>query len=549
MQAENTFNAAIDYCSEKRPYLCLFILCGILYFLWITAEPLRSHIEANRVQASYEMLKSGDWVVPTLNGEAYLAKPPLQYWIISLLSLPWGEVTLFIARSLSAVCVLLTLWLTFWLAKTQLTPRLAFFSCVILALSPLIIEKGPRAELEAPLMLATTSAIIFLWRASQSSTYIRWMLASGAALGCAVLIKGPVPWLVFSTAWIGLAIGVSNRKRVAACGAAALFISILFLAPWGLALLSRFGWEQLRDTLYWEVFERTVSKREIVQEPFWYYIKSLAKGLFPWSLLAPGLYFLPWRSQEKRAFFWMMAGWSIGCAVLFSCFSGKETCYLISSYPAWGILLAWGWSALPSEGLPNAYRQTIKFAVKWMLPTVIYIGALAVILIFHPATTYAIGYLFYGLLIIGIVNINIANKRQNTKWMLFAIFITLLGFKGFWSETYMVERQISYPYPKIGREISEALNEDETMICVGIYRAFIQFYVQHPFQHVESWADFKKLEAEQKLEGRYLLITKKKLPIESTDEYPLMNRWKTKRNEFLFFKIDEKSHPENSTDE
>ncbi|MDP8242841.1 MAG: glycosyltransferase family 39 protein [Candidatus Hinthialibacter antarcticus] len=539
---QSASQSAFHFCSEKRPAICLFILCGVLYFTWLNAEPLRTHIEANRVQASWEMLHSGDWVVPTLNGESYLAKPPLQYWVICLLALPWGEVTTFIARSLSALSILFTVWLLFHLAKAQLNARIAFFACVIFALSPLIFEKGPRAELEAPLTVAVAAAVFCLWKASQSS-WMRWTLASGLALGCAALIKGPVPWLIFATAWAGLMVGTSNRKQAALSGALAVIVSLLCLAPWGLALLSRFGWEQLYETLYWEIFERTVSEREIIQEPFWYYIKSLAKGLFPWSLLAPGLYFLPWRSQQGRAFFCMIVGWAIGSALLFSFFSGKETRYLISTYPAWALLLAWGWSALPAEGWPNAYRNTMDFAAQWMLPAIVYVGALIVMLIFHPATTYAIAYLFYGLLIIGVMNIGVAVRRNRPRWLLFALFITLLGFKGFWSESYMNERQHSYPYAKMGHEIAEYLNEGEPLVSVGIYRAFVQYPIKHPFQHVSAWEEFKALEQDNKLEGRYLLITQKKMPLDAVHDYPLMNRWRTKRNEFLLFKIDGSVEP------
>ncbi len=535
---KSAFETATQFCSEKRPYICLLVLCGVLYFTWLNAEPLRIHIEANRVLASWEMQKSGDWVAPTLNGETYLAKPPLQYWIICLMSLPFGEVTIFISRLLSALSVLFTLFLLFHWAKPQLSARIAFFACVIFAMSPLIFEKGPRAELEAPLTLAAAMSVFCLWKSSQASSLIAWTIGSGVALGCSVLIKGPVPWLVYLTAWLGLMYGCRNRRRVALSGLVAIIISVLCLAPWALALLARFGWEQLREVLWWEIFERTVSEREIIQEPFWYYLKSLAMGLAPWSLLAPGLYFLPWKSNQHRLFLSLMVGWAIGSALVFSFFSGKETRYLISTYPAWALLLAWGWSGMPREGLPNAYRNTLQFASQWMLPIIVYVGTIVVFNIFTPATTYAIGYLFYGLLIIGVMNISLAARRNQPQWLLFAVLITLIGIKGFWSETNMKKRQINYPFQQMGREIAEYLNEGEPLVSVGIYRAFVQYPVKHPFQHVSTWEEFEELEQEEKIKSRYLLVTQKAIPLSAVHDYPLMNRWRTKHNEFLLFKID-----------
>ena len=537
-----TYETAVHICTEKRPYFCLFVLCGVLYFTWLNAEPLQTALEANSVQASWEMLHGGR-LVPSLNDKPYLEKPPLHNWIICLFSLPWGEVTVPIARALSALSILLTAWLLYGWAKTQLNARTAFFACAVFALSPLVFELGPRAEPEAPLIFALASALFCLWKATNSQTTIRWPLLSGVALGCAALIHGPLPWLIFAPAWAGLMIGTSNRKRAAFSGAAAVSISLLGQLPWLLALYMQFGWQQLSDVFNWGLFSFTASEPETIQEPSWYYPQSLALGMLPWSLLAPGLYFLPWRSQQNRAFLSMLAGWAVGSALIFSLLSVKEAHYLISTCPAWALLLAWGWSAMPTEGWPNAYRDTMRFACVWMLPALIYLGALLVMAVYLPPTTYAIGYLFYGLLIIGVTNIGLSIRRNRPRWLLFAVLIALLGFKGFWSETYMKERQLNYPYAKIGREAAEYLFEQEALVSVGAYRAVLQYPVKHPFQHVDTWQAFKTLEADQQLKGRYLLITNKMMPLDAVHDYPLMNRWRTKSDEFLLFKLDGSIEP------
>ncbi len=37
------------------------------------------------------MLSGGDWVIPHLNGIAYVEKPPLQYWATALTLLAFGQ--------------------------------------------------------------------------------------------------------------------------------------------------------------------------------------------------------------------------------------------------------------------------------------------------------------------------------------------------------------------------------------------------------------------------------------------------------------------------
>src|SRR5204862_7065639 len=40
--------------------------------------------EGRYAQIPREMLARGEWVVPTLQGEPYLDKPPLMYWLVAL---------------------------------------------------------------------------------------------------------------------------------------------------------------------------------------------------------------------------------------------------------------------------------------------------------------------------------------------------------------------------------------------------------------------------------------------------------------------------------
>ena len=40
--------------------------------------------EGRYAQIPREMLEAGDWIVPTLQGQPYLDKPPLFYWLVML---------------------------------------------------------------------------------------------------------------------------------------------------------------------------------------------------------------------------------------------------------------------------------------------------------------------------------------------------------------------------------------------------------------------------------------------------------------------------------
>src|SRR5205085_11691428 len=71
------------------------------------------------------MLASGDWVVPRLNGEPFLEKPPLHYALVALSYRAFG-VTPFAARLPSAIAALVTILATFGLGLRLFDAKTGF---------------------------------------------------------------------------------------------------------------------------------------------------------------------------------------------------------------------------------------------------------------------------------------------------------------------------------------------------------------------------------------------------------------------------------------
>ena len=65
----------------------------------------------------------GEWVVPTLQGEPYLDKPPLMYWLVKLSYMLFG-VSEGSARLVPALCVHLTILAVYLLGSTTWAFRL-----------------------------------------------------------------------------------------------------------------------------------------------------------------------------------------------------------------------------------------------------------------------------------------------------------------------------------------------------------------------------------------------------------------------------------------
>ena len=78
--------------------------------------------EGRYAQIPKEMLHSGSWVVPTLQGEAYLDKPPLMYWLTALSYRAFGA-TPEAARLVPALCVHLTILAVYLFGRRSVGER------------------------------------------------------------------------------------------------------------------------------------------------------------------------------------------------------------------------------------------------------------------------------------------------------------------------------------------------------------------------------------------------------------------------------------------
>ena len=62
---------------------CILLSIGLLlfFFVGLGAHPYGVPSEARYIEIPMQMVQTGDWVTPRLNGVKYFEKPPLFYWI------------------------------------------------------------------------------------------------------------------------------------------------------------------------------------------------------------------------------------------------------------------------------------------------------------------------------------------------------------------------------------------------------------------------------------------------------------------------------------
>src|SRR5512138_1568680 len=84
--------------TSLRDTLILVLLTALLFAVFLGGRPLSVPDEGRYAEIPREMIATGDWVTPRLNGVKYFEKPPLVYWLtaasIRLFGLSEGAVRL-----------------------------------------------------------------------------------------------------------------------------------------------------------------------------------------------------------------------------------------------------------------------------------------------------------------------------------------------------------------------------------------------------------------------------------------------------------------------
>jgi 4-amino-4-deoxy-L-arabinose transferase-like glycosyltransferase len=359
--------------GEEIPYSPFFwmVLLGsaIILFWGIWSLPVLSLNEGRRMLVVKEMLRTGNWLLPTMEGKTYLMKPPLFYWVAASFGLLLHSDAEWVVRLPSSLGAFAVIWLTFRQVARYRGRWAALFAGLILATSYKFVLYARRAEIEMLLTLFCTLAgfsfLDYLQTPSGGGklhlAYLFW--------GLAFLTKGPAA-LPFFLPPI-LAFWLLSRERRALQG-------LLSLSGWTIFALVGFSW-YLYAFLQtgggpWEVFFRRDILGKTVgdgtRDPFYSYFLEMILNFSPWIL------FLAWRphrlSRDLLSSWeglWFLSWFSLPFLLLSLC-AIKHAKYLLPSFPAATALLAYrteAWFQSCQETRPKRARRLIAYTAAILL--------------------------------------------------------------------------------------------------------------------------------------------------------------------------------------
>jgi len=337
-----------------------YALLAAFALAWIACAGMRDLFnsdEARYAEIAREMVASGDWVTPHLNGYKYLEKPPLQYWATAAAFEAFG-LSDWSARLWTVLTGFATVLATLAAGTLLFGFAAGAYGALLLASSLLWFGMGHFASLDAGLA-AFLSMSVYAFALAQRDRVSaggrrNWMLAAWACAALAMLSKGLIGIVLPGGALVIYALWQRDWRLLGARlhWGAGLAVFLVIAAPWFIAV-SRANPEFARFFFIHEHVERFTTTEHGRYQPIWYFVPVLAVGLVPWTLALPGALAAGLRRDPQARFQpqRFLFAWVVLVFAFFSASDSKLISYVLPLVPA-AALLAGDWLARAQPRAP-----------------------------------------------------------------------------------------------------------------------------------------------------------------------------------------------------
>jgi 4-amino-4-deoxy-L-arabinose transferase-like glycosyltransferase len=332
---------------ERRLLLIFLAVVTALLFLELPGSWLFEPDEARYAEIPREMLASGNWLVPKLNGVDYFEKPPLTYWANAVSIAAFGR-SPFAVRLPERLAILGTALLLLLALRRPFGERVATLAALVFLSSPLVFSLARVALTDGLLTFAMAITLFSLHRfllAREEGLPGRGAAAAaGVGCGLSLLDKGLVGVVLPGGAFL---LWCLIRRRpaylrdivfswtpvVTLAVAAPYFVAVERAAPG----FSSFFWVH-------EHFNRYATPEASRPGPIYYFVLTFFAGMLPWTFFTARLG-RRLRSSVSRAAgadasdLWF-ALWTAVILVFFSLSHSKLLPYFLPACPAAAVLFA-----------------------------------------------------------------------------------------------------------------------------------------------------------------------------------------------------------------
>jgi 4-amino-4-deoxy-L-arabinose transferase-like glycosyltransferase len=322
--------------------LALWLAVAIVMMATLPALPVD---ETRYLTVAWEMKLSGNWLLPTLNGEPYSHKPPLYFWLINLVwavvgSEVWAARTVSVAATAGVIAMTYRLGRELFPERDNATPSLA----VLILAGPAVFLYGALLMFDQLLAVWILLGLCALWRAAVKPSWGAWIVL-GLALGLGLLTKGPVvllhllPPAVLARLWMPSDAKLSFRSWFGPLLVSVVIGAVMILG-WAIPA-AIVGGPEFAHMIFWKQSAGRMVEAFHHRQPIWFYLPVLAGFLLPLFFWRPW-----WRALAKarheplsRPVRFLLC-WLGPAFVAFCLISGKQPHYMLPLMPGVALIAA-----------------------------------------------------------------------------------------------------------------------------------------------------------------------------------------------------------------
>lgn len=455
--------------TSRNATIALLLTLLIAWFASLELRGLFIPDEGRYAEIPREMLDTGDWVTPRLNGLKYFEKPPMQYWLTAASYAVFGEDE-WTARLPSTLLGFLAMLMTALSARRLWGARAVMTTLVVLGSSWAYYLSGQYLTLDITLSAFLTFALCgFLLAQHAGATAAQrrvWMLFAWASCAFAVLSKGLIGIALPGLALVVYSIiGLDFRlwRRLEILRGLALMLAITL--PW-FVLVQQRNPEFFEFFFIREHFQRFASSTHSRLGEWWYYAPILLVGLMPWTPLFVRKGWLamstPPAAMPTQLFnrpfrpTLFCAIWTIAIIGFFSISQSKLPAYVIPVFPALALMLGQRVALEDSAGLRwSAITLTVLGAALVVATTQLGRWSKFVDIGADSAIALPVIYAATASLLIGGLSALYLLLRARTLW---AVFAMVVGSFSFWSFSFLFLHVVDTTFSS--ERLIESLTDD-----------------------------------------------------------------------------------------
>ena len=347
--------------KKYKGTLLAIVICFIAFF--VNNDVIEPDImESRNIVTAREMVYDGHWIVPTMNGELRLEKPPLPTWLTAVAEMISPD-NVALQRGMAGLAALL-LCFYFWrfarrvLGVEPMVPLLLLCTCYS------VVLMGRTASWDIYCHAFMMGCIYHLARGllAEGSSW-RQLTVAGVYAGLSIMSKGPVSLYALLLPFV-ISFVAYRRPSVRAKGGAltVMVVTALVIGAWWYIYI-RIG---EAEALAYVVRKESGAWFGHNVRPWWYYWKFfLEAGV--WSLLLLTAMFQPlFAGKHHRSGQWTFSlSWMLCSLLLLSLLPEKKSRYLLpilipACYVMGLVVLRWIDDVRSGAGMPQADKWAFR---------------------------------------------------------------------------------------------------------------------------------------------------------------------------------------------